>query len=49
MAIIMSTQYIHFDRSATGGKTSHPIVVAHAGYTLFAAGLIVGVSNIACG
>ena len=49
MAIIMSTQYINSDNSATGGKTSHPVVVAHAGYTIFSAGLIVGVGNIACG
>eukprot|EP01080_Neovahlkampfia_damariscottae_P011743 gene11743-5081_t len=49
MAIIMSTQYINSDNSATGGKASHPVVVAHAGYTIFSAGLIVGVGNVACG
>jgi V-type H+-transporting ATPase 21kDa proteolipid subunit len=50
MSIIISTKYNFYAvKSATGVLLyTHPVIAYHAGYTLFAGALIVGVGNIAC-
>lgn len=51
MAIILSTKYVFFATTNADGTSTvtHPNLVAHAGYTLFSSGIIVGLGNVACG